>query len=190
VLIRLPGTDQFVPLTEISSIPEGAELDATNGVVEVIGAADASNDTQSSKFATGRFVLSYEPTAITPRRSSQTPSLVTNLALSEPLDCPAAKAKKAKKAKKVKKGKKGGRTLDQSPTKKMRTLWGNGSGTFRTRGRYAAATVRGTEWLTQDTCTGTLVLVRQGVVEVFDFTLRKTVTVNAGESYMARAPKR
>ena len=190
VLIRLPGTDQFVPLTEVQSIPEGAELDATNGVVEVISASDAANDLQSSKFAVGRFVLSYEPTAITPRHSSQTPSLVTNLTLSEPLDCPAVKAKKPKKGKKGKKGGKGKRTLDQAPKKKVRSLWGNGSGNFRTRGRFTAATVRGTEWLTQDTCAGTLVRVREGVVEVFDFTLRKTVTLNAGESYFARAPKR
>ena len=48
---------------------------------------------------------------------------------------------------------------------KSRKLWGDGKGKFRTKGRYAAATVRGTRWLTQDTCAGTLVRVTQGVGE-------------------------
>ena len=34
----------------------------------------------------------------------------------------------------------------------MRKLWGSGKGRFRTRGRYAAATVRGTTWLMEDFC--------------------------------------
>ena len=34
---------------------------------------------------------------------------------------------------------------------KRRKLWGKGTGKFRTTGNYSAATVRGTEWLVQDT---------------------------------------
>ncbi len=68
----------------------------------------------------------------------------------------------------------------------IRQLWGNGSGHFRTRGRYAAATVRGTNWLTADRCDGTQVKVRRGVVAVLDIPLRKTVTVRAGKSYLAK----
>jgi hypothetical protein len=43
-------------------------------------------------------------------------------------------------------------------------LWGSGKGQFRTKGRYAAATVRGTIWLTADRCDGTFVRVRRGVI--------------------------
>ena len=68
----------------------------------------------------------------------------------------------------------------------IRQLWGNGSGHFRTKGRYAAATVRGTNWLTADRCDGTQVKVRRGVVAVLDIPLRKTVTVRAGKSYLAK----
>ena len=39
---------------------------------------------------------------------------------------------------------------------KSRKLWGTGKGKFRTVGNYSAATVRGTRWLVQDTCAGTL----------------------------------
>ena len=72
---------------------------------------------------------------------------------------------------------------------KTRKLWGNGSGSFRTRGQYSAATVRGTEWLVQDSCAGTLTRVRKGVVSVFDNVKRKTIVLRAGKTYLAR-PRR
>ena len=56
---------------------------------------------------------------------------------------------------------------------KSRKLWGDGKGKFRTRGQYSAATVRGTKWLVQDTCTTTLTRVTQGVVAVNDFAKRR-----------------
>jgi hypothetical protein len=70
--------------------------------------------------------------------------------------------------------------------KKIRQLWGTAKGRFRTRGRYASATVRGTRWLTVDRCDGTLTQVREGRVAVLDFVKRKTVIVPAGKSYLAR----
>jgi PKD repeat protein len=70
----------------------------------------------------------------------------------------------------------------------IRQLWGKGKGRFRTRGRYAAATVRGTTWLTADRCDGTFVTVGAGRVQVSDFVKRKTVTVRAGKSYLAKKP--
>ncbi|HZS25576.1 MAG TPA: hypothetical protein VFA30_11400 [Gaiellaceae bacterium] len=73
-------------------------------------------------------------------------------------------------------------------TKPIRALWGSAKGSFTTKGRYAAATVRGTIWLVEDRCDGTLTQVVQGVVAVFDSTRNKTVTVNAGGSYLA-APR-
>jgi hypothetical protein len=66
-------------------------------------------------------------------------------------------------------------------------LWGSGKGSFRTDGKYSAATVRGTTWLTQDSCTTTLTRVTQGVVEVRDRVKRKTVLIKAGKRYTARA---
>jgi hypothetical protein len=46
----------------------------------------------------------------------------------------------------------------------VRTLHGSAHGHFRTSGRYAAATVRGTEWTTTDTCAGTSVSAQRGEV--------------------------
>lgn len=67
-----------------------------------------------------------------------------------------------------------------------RSLWGKGKGRFRTKGKNASGTVRGTWWLTQDSCAGTLIRVKRGVVDVYDFKKRKHVLVHAGHSYFAR----
>ena len=75
----------------------------------------------------------------------------------------------------------------RAPTaKRVRLLWGKAKGHFRTRGRYAAATVRGTYWLTLDRCDGTLTQVREGRVQVRDLVARKTILVPAGKSYLAK----
>ena len=72
----------------------------------------------------------------------------------------------------------------------MRRLWGKGKGNFRTAGRRSTATVRGTWWLVEDRCDGTLTRVKQGRVDVRDLRLRKTVKLRAGERslYLAKAP--
>jgi hypothetical protein len=66
-----------------------------------------------------------------------------------------------------------------------RRLWGNGKGRFRTRGKYSSGAVRGTKWLVEDRCSGTLTRVRRGRVKVRDFVKDKDVVVRAGESYLA-----
>jgi hypothetical protein len=96
----------------------------------------------------------------------------TDLTLNEPL---AACGKKASAAAKKK--------------PKTRKLWGDGSGSFRTRGQYSAATVRGTKWLVEDSCKGTLTKVAKGVVSVRDNVKRTTVLVKAGKQYLAK-PRR
>jgi uncharacterized repeat protein (TIGR01451 family) len=75
--------------------------------------------------------------------------------------------------------------------KPVRRLWGKGKGRFRTRGRYSSGTVRGTNWLTQDYCDGTLIRVVTGVVQVYDLVLKKFVILKPGQSYFANAkPKK
>jgi hypothetical protein len=69
----------------------------------------------------------------------------------------------------------------------LQTLHSSASGRFRTRGRYAAATVRGTKWTTTDRCDGTLVAVQLHSVLVNDLVKRINVVVTAGHSYLARA---
>jgi len=72
--------------------------------------------------------------------------------------------------------------------KPVNQVWGSAKGNFTTKGRFSAATVRGTVWMVQDRCDGTLTQVVEGVVEVADQTAKKTVSVAAGQSYLALAP--
>ena len=96
---------------------------------------------------------------------------VVNFTLNEPLaKCPKRASAAQKKA-------------------KSRKLWGDGKGAFRTSGRYSAATVRGTRWLVQDTCKGTLTRVTQGSVSVRDKVRGRSIVLRAGRSYTAR-PRR
>lgn len=73
----------------------------------------------------------------------------------------------------------------------LRRLWARDNhGRFGTRGRYGAASVRGTAWLTEDRCDGTLTRVSRGTVVVHDFARHRNVVVSAGHGYLARAPRR
>jgi virginiamycin B lyase len=70
----------------------------------------------------------------------------------------------------------------------VRRLWGRDrGGRFRTFGRHSQATVRGTRWLTKDTCAGTLTVVTRGAVLVRDFARHRNVLVRAGHRYLAHA---
>jgi len=80
-------------------------------------------------------------------------------------------------------------TAAKGRNKVVTQLGGNGKGNFRTIGRHSAATVRGTIWLTQERCDGTLTSVTRGVVSVRDLGTGRTVSVRAGSSYLARATR-
>ena len=58
---------------------------------------------------------------------------------------------------------------------------------FRTIGSTSSGSVRGTKWLTVDSCAGTLTVVVEGVVLVHDFSNGELVAVHAGDRYFARA---
>jgi hypothetical protein len=73
-----------------------------------------------------------------------------------------------------------------APANSSRRLHGDGEGRFRTRGRFAALTVTGTTWTLEDRCDGTLTRVRRGKAKVRDLVKDETVTLSAGERYVAR----
>ena len=66
-------------------------------------------------------------------------------------------------------------------------LHGSARGKFRTKGRYSAATIRGTVWTIADRCDGTLTRAIKDTVTVNDFVLHKTITLRPGHSYLAQA---
>ncbi len=48
--------------------------------------------------------------------------------------------------------------------------------------------MRGTRWLTEERCDGTLTRVRRGIVTVKDARTGKTVRLGPGRSYLSKAP--
>ena len=159
VRIRVPGSNRFVDLDASQGIPVGSTVDTKKGTVEIASIPKAGQPVQKAEFRDGIF-------RITQSRG------ITDLKLTEALAaCPKRNARAA------------------ATKPKSRKLWGKGKGAFRTTGNYSAATVRGTEWLVQDSCAGTLTRVREGTVSVRDKVKKKTVLVRAGKRYLAK-PKR
>jgi hypothetical protein len=198
VCVQLPNTTECVDLATLETIPVGATIDATNGRAR-IQVATADGTIQTVDVYEGKAVLLQTTSSARSAASLGGSASVTEFRLTggDFSTCaakPAAvKTKKSKsKAKKTKKRKPAGVEQEQAkPRKPIRRLWGNGAGDFRTRGRYSSATVRGTVWLTEDYCNGTLIKVQQGTVTVRDLVKNRTVTVTAGKSYFAEpaAPK-
>ena len=170
----------FVPLKGAANVPMGAQLDTRRGRVAVTSAHDTSGSVaQTADFYDGIFAVKQS----TPKTRPAKPKvLITDLVLKgEPPRSECAPIKGASAAA-TKKKKRGAKSV-------LGGLWGNGKGKFRTDGKYSSATVRGTIWLTQDRCDGTLTKVKRGTVSVRDFKRRKTVSVKAGHSYLARAAR-
>jgi hypothetical protein len=71
-------------------------------------------------------------------------------------------------------------------SKTLQLLHASAHGKFATRGRYSAATVRGTKWTIADRCDGTLTHDITDSVAVSDFVRHKTIVLHAGQSYLAR----
>jgi len=161
VLIKAPGSRSFSPLTAAANIPVGAVVDARKGTVRLTSAADANGATQTGEFFAGVFKIAQKAAT----------GAVTNLALTGGsfARCPKR------------------RTGRSAASKTIRSLWGKGAGKFRTTGRFSSATIRGTTWLTADRCDGTLTRVTEGSVTVRDLVRKRSLTVIAPKSYLARA---
>jgi uncharacterized repeat protein (TIGR01451 family) len=176
VFIRLAGTTDFVPLKAGMQAPFGSEVDATDGRV-ALSTVDANGTLYHADFYEGRFLIKQQlVSGIT----------VLRLSGSDFKSCKTVKRTLAsvdKKPKKPKKAKSKKRTKSKTV---VRHLWASGTGKFRTTGRYIAATVHGTSWLTQDRCDGTRAYVQEGVVDVRDLVKHKTIRLGAGQSYLGR----
>jgi alpha-tubulin suppressor-like RCC1 family protein len=186
VRVRVPKTSRFVPLSTAATLPLGTQVDTTAGRVRLTAArgpggqaAAAGAATQTSLFYGGQFRMTQMTASSGVRGGQKVGLTVLTLTGATPSGCSAAQAGQA--------------TLGvvsrrrPTPKAKQRSLWGSGTGDWRTVGTNASATVRGTQWFTEDTCAGTLVRVARGVVSVDDFRTHQTVLVHAGHSFLAKA---
>jgi hypothetical protein len=161
IRVRKPDDKGFGALDPNGTVPTGTVIDATRGKVMLTTAVSA-NKTQTATFWGGVFQV----------RQSRTGHGYTDLYLRGPSlgKCPA-RGQAASSAK-----------------RRSRSLWGKDRrGRYRTHGRNSVATVRGTTWLTTETCAGTVTWVRQGAVAVRDKHRKRTVLVRAGHAYLAHS---
>ena len=155
------GIVRRVPLQDKVVLPLRSVVDTAAGAVKVTSAASA-HATQSVSLDEGAFDIT--------QNAAKLP--VTQFALQggDFSACGPAATRKASAA----------------AAKVVRTLWATGKGSFRTKGRFATATIRGTRWQTVDRCDGTLIRVARGAVTVRDLVKKRTLVVRAGSSYLAR----
>jgi len=160
---HLPGKPYTALPSGIRLVPLGTVVDATNGRARVIVESDAQGTLQEGEFYGGVFGVFQRPD----------PPAVAELQLGagDFSSCATSSRKQARR----------------SASKLIRHLWGDAKGRFRTKGRFASATVRGTEWLTEDLCLATRVTVARGTVGVLDFRRHTTTPVRAGQSVTVSA---
>jgi YVTN family beta-propeller protein len=170
ILARLTPGGPLVQLSGPVDLPVGSVIDARSGTVSLILAMPAGR-TQSASVGRGSF-------AITQPRTQHG---LTQIALAggDFATCPARTTKRATTARAAPKSAK--------PSHVVRQLWSKDNhGKFQTYGHNSIATVRGTEWLTQDRCDGTFTHVIQGIVSIRRRGANHSVTITAGHSYLAR----
>ena len=166
VRVRLPGGKAFVPLAGGVQVPVGATVDTTAGTVRLVSAVNAQGRTQTGTFSGGVFVV----------RQKKARRPMTELVLRGG-DFSSCRTRTQT-----------GRARAARAPRSLRRLWGKDNhGRFRTRGKHAVATVRGTEWLTEDSCRGTRVSVKSGAVDVTPVRGGKARRVGAGRSHLVRA---
>jgi hypothetical protein len=156
VLVQRPGARFPVPLTADRPVPVGSVVDTSRGTLTLTTALPGGRSQQVQLWG-GRV------------RISQTTSGggMTDLTTVDRPVC-ATRAGAAKR-------------------RKPALVWAKDhNGRFRSHGRNSVATVRGTIWLTEETCAGTLTKVAQGKVAVRDLHTHRTVLVTAGHGYLAK----
>jgi hypothetical protein len=167
VTVRVNGTSAFVPLSGAASIPDGSEVDTTNGRA-TITVATPQGGTASAEVYGGRFRIHQDATG------------ETHFILSLPLTgCPRVVLPRGSAAALAARAK-----HHSGPT--SRHLWvSENGGSWATNGRYVSTSVEGTTWLTLDECTRSQVEVTAGRVLVHDLVHNKTKTVSTGKRYIA-----
>jgi hypothetical protein len=165
----------FVPLTEARQIPTGSEVDALHGSLKLVSNSGQVGKTQTATLTGGVF-------KVTQARKGLTKGLADfNLLESAFQGAPSYRTCKANH-------KASAATIASLSTKTLQLLKVSGHGKFKTTGRYASATVRGTIYTVADRCDGTLTHVIRDTVLVDDFARHTTILLHAGQSYLAKKP--
>jgi len=194
VLVKIHGV--FVPLTELTQIPKNTVINALNGTLSLItaggshpaadvaakkgkkgkgkGKGKGKTTTQSGTFGGAIFKISQATGGAS--KGLATLTIVENAFKGAPSYslCTSHKAADA--------------TVAKASKKTLQLLHASAKGKFSTKGKYSAATVLGTKWTVADRCDGTFTHDITDRVKVTDFVHHKTITLHAGQSYLAKKP--
>ncbi len=172
----LVGT-RLVPLTEAKQLPSGAVVDARAGSLELTAATGNGKKRETGTFGGAVFRLSQGRAGAS--RGLTTLSLLEGAFAGAPSYAVCKPHHAAVTARRPRRA-----------AETLQLLHASAKGRFRTTGRYAAATVRGTKWTIADRCDGTLAHDLTDSVAVTDFVRHKTVVLHAGQSYLAQTPRK
>jgi hypothetical protein len=163
VRVKAAGSSGYVGLAAGDAIPVGSILDTRRGTVTLTTSLPGGR-TQTAELRGAVFQIRQAPGA----------KGMTDIVLrGAPLTGCARKAQAARRKKHT-----------------VRRLWASDDGgRFRTHGHNSVATVRGTKWVTTETCAGTRTTVTSGAVSVRDLRRKRSVLVRAGHSYLARTKR-
>jgi hypothetical protein len=166
VFVRLPGKKNFIELLDAEQIPVGSIVDVRKGRVALTSAQNLTGGVATAQFYSGQFQIAQKKAA----------KPITDLVLYGGSFKACGKLARKSDA--------GGVAAQK---KKIRQLWGSGKGSFRTKGKYGSAAIRGTTWDVVDYCDGTLVKVTEGIVTVHDNGKNRNITLKAKKTYFAKA---
>jgi hypothetical protein len=189
VLVKINGV--FVPLTQLRQITPNIEINALHGtltLITAVGGPSAAHDaaakgkkhktkvrTQTGTFGGAIFKLNQAKGG--PSKGLVTLTLVENAFKGAPSYATCTKRKA------------GDASAAALSSKTLQLLHASAKGKFTTKGKYGAATVRGTKWTTADRCDGTLIHDVTDSVAVTDFVRHKTIILHAGQRYLAKPKK-
>jgi virginiamycin B lyase len=164
--IKCEGDPDFQQLEVEQQASIGCLVRAVDGRVLLTSSRGTGGGTQSAEFYAGIFEVK--------QKSGAKP--FTELKLAGSLGC--GKGRRSTDA---------DRNAAIAAKRKGRRLFGKGKGKFRSKGKRGAGSVRGTTWLVADRCDGsTLGKVKKGKIRFRDFVRNRTVTLRAGERYVAK----
>ena len=168
VFVRVKGSAAAWPLRDAREVPVGSVIDTREGSIQ-LESASGGGSTYRGIVSGGRAKL-IQTGGRTPATTLRLPRLKKRCARSR-----------------------GGLRVRL----RTRTLAGRHAqasrhrrGKIHHKGDYGRGGASQTAWTTINTCRSTVFRVREGVVEVTDFTRRRTVRVRGPGRYVARAPRR
>jgi hypothetical protein len=162
VFVRLVGAHVFLRLKAPLDLPVGSVIDTRHGSMSVTEAG-VTGRVDVATVDGGRAIVTQQAASAAP----------TTFRLSQTLAC----------------GKTAAAAAAKHAARRRHIRVTESDGNWDTCAQYVATAAEGTNWTTTDTCDGSTVTVRSGLVTATNLITQKTVTLTAGEHLTVTAPR-